>query len=235
MISYMDILLRFGLAMLIGIAIGLQRERTQHPAGLRTHMLVALSSCVVMATGQLLMVTMSRYGGSFDPARMACQVIPGIGFLGAGSIIHQHGNTRGITTAAGLWATACAGMCAGAGFYALAILGTIGILLILSVLKDARTTPGSVLHTSLAEVKLTTHAAEEASVIIRRLAHRYDGEATRIVRKTNDEVESSAGETALVAYLRFTGLERDRNMEKFSFDLSTALTASDLEITMIKK
>lgn len=234
MISYFDILLRFGLAMLIGVAIGLQREHSQHPAGLRTHVLVALSACVVMTTGQLLMVTLSKYGGGFDPARMACQIIPGIGFLGAGSIIHAHGSTKGITTAAGLWATACTGMCVGAGFYSLAILATLIILLILSVLKGVHAPNGTTLHASQAEVKLTTQDAAETAALIRKLAYRFSGEATRITHKRDDD-ETYAGAVTLVARLQFTGTERDKNLEAFAFALSTAVSSPQLEISMIRK
>lgn len=234
MISYFDILVRFALAMLIGIAIGLQREHSQHPAGLRTHMLVALSACVVMTTGQLLMVTLSRYGGGFDPARMACQIIPGIGFLGAGSIIHARGSTKGITTAAGLWATACTGMCAGAGFYSLAILSTLIILLILSLMKEVRTPAGSLLHTSLAEVKLITQEPEDTAALIRKLAYRYNGEATHISRK-REEDNHYTGSSILVARLQFTGTERDNNLQAFSFALSAAIHSPRFEIALIRK
>ena len=234
MISYFDILVRFGLAMLIGVVIGIQREHAQHPAGLRTHVLVALSACVVMTTGQLLMVTLSRYGGGFDPARMACQIIPGIGFLGAGSIIHARGSTKGITTAAGLWATACTGMCAGAGFYSVAILSTLILLLILSVLKGIPTPNGGTLHTSVAEIKLVTQEPVETAALIRKLAYRYSGEAGHITRKRDDDSQH-VGSSTIVAHLRFFGTERDRNLQDFCFELSTTLASPQLEISMIRK
>ncbi|MBQ8143459.1 MAG: MgtC/SapB family protein [Butyricicoccus sp.] len=234
MISYFDILARFLLAMLIGVIIGLQREHSQHPAGLRTHMLVALSACVVMTTGQLIMVTLSRYGGGFDPARMACQIIPGIGFLGAGSIIHARGSTKGITTAAGLWATACTGMCAGAGFYCLAILSAIIILVILSVLKGVRAPNGATLHTSSAEIKLVTDTPAETASLIRKLAYRYNGEASHIKRKQDDD-SRFVGASTLVAHLQFMGTERDKNMEAFCFALSSAISSPQMEISLIRK
>ena len=234
MISYSDILLRFALAMLIGVVIGLQRQRSQHPAGLRTHMLVALSACVVMTTGQLIMIHLRQYGGGFDPARMACQVIPGIGFLGAGSIIQARGSTKGITTAAGLWTTACIGLCAGAGFYSLAILGAIALLLILTVMKDIRTPNGYAAPTSTAEIKLVTSDPADTEALIRKLSGLYRGETKRVTLKRDDDSQY-AGNATLTAQIRFVGTKRDQNMQAFSFALSTALHSRAFEITMIRK
>lgn len=234
MISYSDILLRFGLAMLIGVVVGLQRQYAQHPAGLRTHMLVALSACVIMTTGQLIMISLRQYGGGFDPARMACQIIPGIGFLGAGSIIHSRGSTKGITTAAGLWTTACIGMCAGAGFYSLAILSTVLLLLILTVMKDIRKPSGNAAPTSTAEIKLVTADPADAAALIRNLAGRYSGETKRITRKQDDDSQD-VGTATLVARIQFVGAERDQNMQAFSFALSAAMPSRAFEITMIRR
>lgn len=234
MISYFDILLRFGLAMLIGVIIGLERQHAHHPAGLRTHVLVALSACVVMTTGQLIMIHMRQYGGGFDPARMACQVIPGIGFLGAGSIIHARGSTTGITTAAGLWTTACIGLCAGAGFYSLAILGAAILLLILTVMKDIRKPNGHAAPISTAEIKLVTPSPTDTEALIRRLAGLYNGQAKRITLKRDDDSQY-AGNATLTAQVRFVGTERDQNMQAFGFALSTALHTRAFEITMIRK
>ncbi len=116
------IILRLFLAIFLGGMIGYERGRAGRPAGLRTHILVCLGSALAMMTNQYIYQT---YGIS-DPTRMAAQVISGIGFLGAGTIIvtgrHQ---VKGLTTAAGLWATACMGLAIGIGFYKAAIIGCI--------------------------------------------------------------------------------------------------------------
>ncbi len=117
-----SILLRLLLAVLCGGIIGFERGRAGRPAGLRTHILVCLGSTLAIMTNQYVFET---YGIS-DPTRLGAQVISGIGFLGAGTIIvtgrHQ---VKGLTTAAGLWATACMGLAIGIGFYKAAIIGCL--------------------------------------------------------------------------------------------------------------
>lgn len=117
------IVLRLTMAIILGGIIGFERGRAGRPAGLRTHILVCLGSAMAIMTNQFIY---ERFGGDGDPTRMAAQVISGIGFLGAGTIIvtgrHQ---VKGLTTAAGLWATACMGLAIGIGFYKAAILGCL--------------------------------------------------------------------------------------------------------------
>lgn len=120
-------------ALLIGVLIGIDRELTRRPAGLRTHMLVALGACVVMIIGQLLFAEYKPLGAVPDPARMAAQVVAGVGFLGAGTIMREGNSVRGLTTAASLWAVACLGMAVGGGYYALGLLGTVFMLVTLVV------------------------------------------------------------------------------------------------------
>ena len=116
------IILRLVLSVLLGGIIGFERGRAGRPAGLRTHILVCLGSTMAIMTNQYIF----QVYGTGDPSRMASQVISGIGFLGAGTIIvtgrHQ---VKGLTTAAGLWATACMGLAIGIGFYKAAILGCL--------------------------------------------------------------------------------------------------------------
>ena len=113
-----EVLARVLLAMLLGGALGLERERKHRPAGLRTYMIVCMSSALVMLTGEYVF----RLYGSGDPTRLAAQVISGIGFLGAGTIITTSRHVVGLTTAAALWASACIGLACGAGFYAGAVV-----------------------------------------------------------------------------------------------------------------
>ncbi len=119
------IILRLVLSTIFGGAIGLERGRMGRPAGLRTHILVCLGSTLAMMTGEY--VTMQYANG--DPTRIAAQVISGIGFLGAGTILVTGRNqVKGLTTAAGLWATACMGLAIGSGFYKAAILACLLIV-----------------------------------------------------------------------------------------------------------
>lgn len=123
-INDFSIILRLVLAVVLGGIIGFERGRSGRPAGLRTHILVCLGAVLAMMTNQYIY---EEFGVS-DPTRMAAQVISGIGFLGAGTILvtgrHQ---VKGLTTAAGLWATACMGLAIGIGFYKAAIAACIMI------------------------------------------------------------------------------------------------------------
>ena len=126
------IALRLLCAMIVGSLIGLEREYTHRPAGLRTHILVALGACVASVMGQMLF---AQYGGTSDPARLSAQVITGVGFLGAGTIMKEGVSVKGLTTAASVWAVACLGIAAGFGYYGLAIAGMLFTLMTLTIFE----------------------------------------------------------------------------------------------------
>lgn len=131
-LTYAAIVVRVVLAVAIGGVIGLERERKNQPAGLRTYILVCLGSCLVMMTNQYI----CNLFQSGDPSRLGAQVISGIGFLGAGTIlVTRNHQVRGLTTAAGLWASACIGIAIGIGFYEGALVVGLTLLLIMFVLK----------------------------------------------------------------------------------------------------
>lgn len=127
--------LRLLCAMAAGTLIGIEREYTHRPAGLRTHILVALGACVISITGEMLFHHYSALGSTADPARLSAQVISGVGFLGAGTIMKEGANVKGLTTAASVWAVACLGIAAGYGYYTLTILGTGLILITLTLFE----------------------------------------------------------------------------------------------------
>jgi putative Mg2+ transporter-C (MgtC) family protein len=124
-----QVLGRLVLAAILGGVIGLEREFKHRPAGLRTNMFICFGSAMftVLSDGFA-----AHYGG--DHARIAAQIIPGIGFIGAGSILHERGSVTGLTTAATIFVVAAVGMAAGAGFYLFAIFASVVILLSLYVL-----------------------------------------------------------------------------------------------------
>ena len=127
------IILRLFLAVILGGLIGMEREEKHRPAGFRTHILVCVSSAVVMLTSEYIS-NVYRGLANADPARLGAQVISGIGFLGAGTIIRQGSNVKGLTTAASLWAVACIGLALGIGFYEGAVAGALLIIFTLMVL-----------------------------------------------------------------------------------------------------
>lgn len=127
------ILIRIFLATICAGSIGFERTRKRHAAGLRTYILVCLGAAIVMMLSEYLCII---HPGT-DSARLGAQVISGIGFLGAGSIlITSKSRIKGLTTAAGLWTAACMGLAIGAGFYTLAIVADIVILIILSLMPS---------------------------------------------------------------------------------------------------
>ena len=130
-----DIMLRLLLALLLGAVIGAEREYTHRPAGIRTHMLVAMGACAVMITGQMIFSQYFPLGASPDPARLAAQVIAGVGFLGAGTILREGSSIRGLTTAASVWTVACLGVAVGAGFYIIGLVGGILMMITLVVVE----------------------------------------------------------------------------------------------------
>lgn len=133
MLSWSEILIRLSLASLFGALIGLERERKNWTAGLRTHMMVCVGSCLIMIV--------SSFGFSdilgtdrvvLDPSRIAAQVVSGIGFIGAGTILFsKQGTVHGLTTAAGLWTVAAIGLATGGGMYFAASATTVIALIIL--------------------------------------------------------------------------------------------------------
>ena len=135
MITY-EFVLRLFVAAMLGGVIGLEREYRAKEAGFRTHFLVALGSGLFMILSQFgfddVLAHYKRV--SLDPSRIASQVVTGIGFIGAGTIIFQKHVVRGLTTAAGLWVTSAIGMTAGAGMYVLSIATTVLVLLCLEAL-----------------------------------------------------------------------------------------------------
>lgn len=135
-VSIWDICLRLGCAMLIGLVVGTEREYTHRPAGMRTHILVALGACVVAITSEMLFKEYhTLYGATPDPARLSAQVITGVGFLGAGTIMREGYTVKGLTTAASVWAVACLGLAAGSGYYALALTGVVFIFVTLTLFE----------------------------------------------------------------------------------------------------
>ncbi len=127
-ITLLTVLLRILIACLCGCLIGLERSAKNRPAGFRTHMLVCIGACTATLTGHYLYLNL---GMPADVTRIGAQVITGLGFIGAGTIlVTQKGSVKGLTTAAGLWASGVAGLAIGAGFYEGGLIATVMILLV---------------------------------------------------------------------------------------------------------
>lgn len=129
-----DAIIKLSLAGFLGGIIGFEREHSHRPAGFRTHILVAVGSALVMLTSTYIF-EVYRGQTNLDPARLGAQVISGIGFLGAGTILREGFSIKGLTTAASLWAVSCVGIAVGIGYLEGAVVATIFIVITLNLLK----------------------------------------------------------------------------------------------------
>jgi putative Mg2+ transporter-C (MgtC) family protein len=208
-LSWLEIVLRVGLAAGLGGAIGFERELREREAGLRTHMLVSV--------GAALFTLVSAYawtdwqfstpnGLVFDPTRIAAQIVSGIGFLGAGAIIRQGLSVRGLTTAATLWVVAAIGMASGAGYYAAAIFTTVLVLVSLWPLRivahrvSERFRPEegrlAVELGAGASTVSVLEAVEAAGADVRALEFQEEGETRRVDMRV--QLESGRSAAALL-------------------------------------
>jgi putative Mg2+ transporter-C (MgtC) family protein len=128
--SQLEPLLRLTVGLVLGAAVGWERELQRMPAGFRTHALVGLGSAIFTVVSAFAFP-----GPMTDPTRIAAQIVTGVGFLGGGAILHYRGNVRGLTTAASLWAVSAIGMAAGAGLYVVAV-GAAVLVVVTLVLLD---------------------------------------------------------------------------------------------------
>lgn len=135
MISEVQIILRVLVGAVLGAAVGFERERQDQPAGLRTHIILVIGATLAMVLSVNLGYLFARPGTPADPARLAAQVISGIGFLGAGAILRYGFNVKGLTTATSLWTMAIVGMTVGAGYYWIAVGTTAVMIVVLTVLN----------------------------------------------------------------------------------------------------
>ncbi|RJE82634.1 MgtC/SapB family protein [Paenibacillus sp. 1011MAR3C5] len=186
-IDEVDILIRLSLALLLGGLIGLEREQSNHAAGLRTNILVCLGACLLML--------LSIYGFSdfveepnvrVDPARLAAAVITGVGFLGAGTILFTGKSITGLTTAASLWVVAAIGLAVGAGFYFASASVTVMVLLTLWLFNklEKRYIKAKKEHL------ISVHAADLSSVM-NKLNHILDQRKVTIRKMYMEDVADS--------------------------------------------
>lgn len=171
----LELLLQLALAVLLGGAIGLEREISGKPAGLRTNILI----CVGAALFTTLSMKMSL--GRGDPARIAAQILPGVGFIGAGTILHMRGSVTGLTSAATIWVVAAIGMALGAGAYTEALGASLLVLAVLQglgwvegVLARASTRSHFVIH-----AKPDPTALEELESLVRRTGLEIERSSSR--------------------------------------------------------
>jgi putative Mg2+ transporter-C (MgtC) family protein len=178
-------LLRLALAAVCGVAIGYERQYRMKEAGVRTHFIVALGSALIMLVSKYgFKDQMEWHNLSLDPSRVAAQVVTGIGFLGAGIIFLQKDSIKGLTTAAGVWATAGVGLAIGSGLYMLGLSATV-IIIIGQILLHGRIRWLSPPKTEL----LTLQIVNEPGVIqnIQKVLEEQNITVLNVKSKTNDQ------------------------------------------------
>jgi len=202
-LHFAEVLLRVVLAGVLGGAIGVEREIREREAGLRTHLLVAVGAALftlVSAYGWHDFHFSNQSGVTYDPTRIAAQIVTGIGFLGAGAIIRQGLSVRGLTTAASLWVVAAIGIAAGAGYYTGAVITTVVVLVslwplrILAYRLIERIRPGE------RRLEVDLRANESPSILLDALESH--GGAVRAF-----EVEDSQDRRRVVLDLRLEGYQ----------------------------
>lgn len=163
---FLDAVLKLCLAVLFSGIIGYEREHSHRPAGFRTHILVAVGATIVMMTSKYVFL---KYQGltSFDPTRLGAQVISGIGFLGAGTILREGFSVKGLTTAASVWAVSCIGLAVGAGYYPGAFVATIVIYMALNVFKRLIAKSNHSKNLYIEAESLSKQAAEIGAIVKR--------------------------------------------------------------------
>jgi putative Mg2+ transporter-C (MgtC) family protein len=135
MVTQNEILIRLLLAAVLGAVVGFERERQNQPAGLRTHIILTVGSALAMTLSINLAIQFRPLVPNGDPARLAAQVISGIGFLGAGAILHFGTNVKGLTTATSLWTMAIVGLSVGAGYYLVSVAAIVLLIIALTILN----------------------------------------------------------------------------------------------------
>lgn len=193
-ITYLSVALRITAAFLMGGILGWERERRSRAAGLRTYMLVCVGACIIMLTNQYIY----QFFKTGDPVRMGAQVVSGIGFLGAGTIVVTKQNQiKGLTTAAGLWAAAAVGLALGIGFYEAAVIGGLLIFLILTAVHTLDS------HIRKNAQRVALYAEVENKMNVAQIARGIRDLGVEITSiQLDDEYVPSADIRALVVVLR---------------------------------
>lgn len=205
-VTYLAVGLRIFSAVLIGGLIGMERGMKNRPAGMRTYMLVCMGACLVMLTNQYIF----QVFGTGDPVRMGAQVVSGIGFLGAGTIVvTRRSHIKGLTTAAGLWSSAAVGLALGIGFYEAAVIGGFGVFFAMTIMQslDIR------LHQKAKALEIYFELVREVSL----------GEFLRVAQErgldVRDVQRESSGENGGRAYIATVKVQKRRNLTELSDEI----------------
>ena len=217
-----DFILRLLAATAMGAVIGLEREYHAKEAGVRTHLLVALGSCLFMILSIYGFDFMLEYDNvSFDPSRIAAQVVTGIGFIGAGTIIFQKQVVRGLTTAAGLWVTAAIGLACGNGMFWLALITTAIVLISLGLINVYLPYLSQKEHT-------VTFLVEDYTVLTEVMENLHKEKITVLNYELHKDAEENNGKMLVSLEIR---MKRYNNIQGLSAILKNFEKAELVQIT----
>lgn len=208
-VTYVSAALKLLISFVLGAIVGIERQQRRQSAGMRTIMLICLGSTVAVLLSIWIPQSYPHMQGG-DPGRIAAQILTGIGFLGAGSIIQSKGNVRGLTTAACIWVIAIIGMCVGAGLYVPAVLLTFGTLFVLVALE--RIEKKRLLSGEVKQLVITFDTADPDIDRVMDTAAEY----LLFVFNVSTESDYSAGKSTLT--LRVQVREKD-TLKRLFFDL----------------
>lgn len=177
----LEFLIRIVLSALLGAVIGLERTRRAKEAGIRTHCIIAISSAAFMMLSKYAFLDLAGVVGlrEADPARVAAQVVSGISFLGAGVIFKHNTSIKGLTTAAGMWATAAVGMAVGAGMYWLGIMAT-GALMVIQLILHRYPVGGDNLTAQVIAIRMHNDEKQRAAIEALLKTHRAIPEQSEV-------------------------------------------------------
>lgn len=202
-VTFFAVFLRILVAAILGGLIGLERGLKNRAAGLRTYMLVCVGSCLIMLTNQLIF----QIYGVGDPVRMGAQVVSGIGFLGAGTIIvTRHRQVKGLTTAAGLWTSAGVGLALGIGFYEGAVMGALTVLAVMILMQYLDN--GMRNKTRAFEVYFELSDQTTLGILLRHIRE-MDIEVSDIQKQTGTDVETNVRGFTATLYTKKRTPHRD--------------------------
>ena len=193
MVSTLSQVLHLGLAAMLGGTIGLEREIGGQPAGLRTHMVLSIGAALAAELSILFSHAFTVPGHPSDPARLAAQVISGVGFLGAGAIVRYGANIKGLTTAASLWTTAILGLACGSGFGGLAAVSAVMVVVTLRVVRAVERRLFSSYHSHTLELSL-----EDRPGIVRDLQAALEGLGIRVMSTSVSVIGPTALNVSMV-------------------------------------
>ena len=193
-ITYLAVAVRILAAVIIGGFLGLERGMKNRPAGLRTYMLVCVGACLIMLTNQYIFQVYS----TGDPVRMGAQVVSGIGFLGAGTIVVTRRNQiKGLTTAAGLWTAAGVGLALGIGFYEAALVGGFAVFAVITLLQRMDNN----MHRKSKQVEAYIELSQETSLgDFLRAVHENELEISNVQKEQGADTDT--GNRAYIATLK---------------------------------